>query len=165
MRSTFKDGIELLKREWKSAAAGAVICLLVGYISSLLSGNFDMYGEIMLPPFAPPQWVFPIVWTVLYILIGASAALLMKSMCQSQDKDRATLLFITMLLFNFLWSPLFFGLNSYFAALVDLVIIIVLTVAMYGYYGKCFRPGLYVMVIYTVWLIYALYLNAGVLFV
>jgi len=36
---------------------------------------------------------------------------------------------------------------------------------MYGYYGKCFRPGLYVMVIYTVWLIYALYLNAGVLFV
>jgi len=161
MKSTFKQGIELLKREWKSALIGSVICLVTGFLSSLLAGDFEVYEDLIRPPFSPPPIVFPIVWTILYILIGASAALLLKSMCQSADKDRATLLFVTMLLFNFLWSPLFFGLGSYYAALVDLVIITVLTIAMYRYYRKCFVPGFYVMLLYTAWLFYAFYLNLG----
>ena len=161
MRSTFKEGIELIRKEWKTAALGAIVTLLVGLISSIITGGFDAYGELIRPPFSPPSAVFPIVWTILYTIIGASAALLSKSMCQSSDKDKATLLYVTMLLFNFLWSPLFFGLEAYYAAIVDLVIIIVLTAVMLPYYRKCFVPGLFAMAAYLVWLIYALYLNIG----
>jgi len=160
--ATLKESFELLKTKWKSAIIGSVLTLIVGFASSLLSGGFDAYGTLTLPPFSPPPWLFPIVWTVLYILTGGCAGLLFASMCQSGDKDKATLLYITMLLFNFLWSPLFFGLSSYFAALVDLLIIISTTAAMIPYYRKCLKLGVWVTFLYLAWLIYALYLNIGV---
>ncbi len=162
-KNNIKSEFALLKREWKSVVIGALITLGIGFASSLLSGSFDEYSELIMPPFSPPSWVFPVVWTVLYILIGEAAGLSFKSMCESRDKDKATLLFATQMLFNFVWSPLFFGLDNYLAALVALVIMILTTLGVIKYFDKCVKISGFAMKIYLLWLLYALYLNIGVI--
>jgi len=148
---------------YKNAIIGAVVCTVLGFLSAILTGNFDVYGTLALPPFAPPAIVFPIVWTLLYILLGGSAGTIFGNMKQSRDKDRAVLLFATMLIFNYLWTPLFFGLSAYFAALVDIAVMIALSAWLLPYWAKNSRYGKWVLAGYLAWLVYAFYLNLGVL--
>ena len=83
-----------------------LIPLAIGSISALLSGNMSSYSMLVKPALSPPGFVFPIVWTILYILMGISSYIVYSS--NSPNKSKALLLYSVQLFFNFCWSIIFF---------------------------------------------------------
>ena len=132
------------------------VCLAVGYLSSLLQVEAlrDWYPTLVKSPATPPAVVFPIAWSVLYLLIGISAGtMLVKG-------DMSVLrLWLLQLLLNFLWSVCFFALRS---PLMGLLVILALDVAVFAYivYAANRRAAAaWLFVPYMLWLIFATYLN------
>ena len=96
-------------------------------------------------------------------IFAAEAALPAQEAAPSQeDRQRGGLYFFTMMLFNYLWTPLFFRLNAYFPALIDIVVMIVLTIAVLPYLRKSTRLGHLLTAVCLIWLFYAFYLTLGV---
>ena len=157
---------ELCRIDIRCVIAGAVIVMLSGFLSALAGGSADAYGELELPAGAPPGFVFVIVWTVLYIVIGGAAgavACCPDRSCE-QDKYKGLLFFIIMMVFNFIWYPLFFGAEAYFSAFMAIIMMIVMS-----FFAMCHFFRIYVvcgaaMAVYLAWLFYAAYLNLAVLF-
>jgi benzodiazapine receptor len=148
-----------------------VITLGTGVIGSLFSMNSkDVYYSLNLPSFAPPAATFGIVWTLLFIIMGI--AFYRVWMYYSPDKNNpqdaavkdALIYFIVQLIFNVLWSVLFFALNLKTAALFDVVIllfyIIVTTIKFY----KIDKIAAYLMIPYIIWVIFAAILNMSIIF-
>src|SRR5699024_10952242 len=106
--------------------------VILGFISGLLSGNpGSYYYSLDLPPFAPPSWIFGPMWTVLYILMGM-ALYFLTQMDERKLKRNLLTLFVIQFICNFLWSALFFNLQSNFIAAVDItILVIVLTILLY----------------------------------
>ena len=144
---------------------GALIVLFCGILSAFTGGSTASYRELELPGFAPPAFIFPIVWTVLYILIGGAAGAIACSCerAREADKYRGLLFFVIMMVFNFIWSPLFFGSGAYFAAFVAILMMIVLTFFIIGYFARIYKVAAAVMVLYLLWIIFAAYLNLAVI--
>ena len=91
-----------MKIEWKKLLICIAIPLAVGGLSALLtSGNMDLYTEINQPALAPPSWLFPVVWTILYVLMGF--ALYLVVITKTRDGKRPAIVsFGVQLFFNFL---------------------------------------------------------------
>ncbi len=135
-----------------------LIPLAAGGLSSLISGDKAMDGFNM-PPLSPPDWLFPIVWSVLYLMIGLASMLYLSKGKEPYDKLGY---FYFGLLLNFSWPILFFRLDLFWACVAVLaVMIIVSIISAIGFY-KEYKPSGYLMVPYILWLLFALYLNIGV---
>ena len=106
------------------------IPLLLGFIGSLLGGNFDNYTVINRPTFAPPAIIFPIVWSILYILMGISSYLIYTSDVDEKKKNSALSIYLTQLILNSLWSLIFFRFNLYLFAFVWIIFIIISVIIM-----------------------------------
>lgn len=145
----------------KPLLVNLLIPLAVGGASALLTQNFtDLYSTVKQPPFAPPGWVFPVVWTVLYLLMGTAAYLVW--MRDSTGRTGALFLYGLQLVFNFVWPLLFFNLQNYALAffwLCALWLLILLTTIRFF---KETRAAGWLMVPYLLWVTFAAYLNAGV---
>ncbi len=113
------------------------------------------------PPLTPPPLVFPIVWGLLFLLMGIGAARISLSEA-SRARSLGLNLFIVQLVVNFFWSPIFFNLQAYGLALFWLVLLIVLVVAMILVFYKTDPAAAWLQVPYLIWLVFAAYLNAGV---
>lgn len=135
--------------------------LLVGGASALLSGGMsESWNTLRRPPLSPPGWLFPIVWTVLYLLMGVAAYLIAES--HSPLRTPALRLYWLQLLLNFLWSPIFFGCGMPALALAVLVALwIVLGFTTLAFYRTERLAGLLMLPVF-VWVTFALYLNAGI---
>ncbi|WP_330616171.1 TspO/MBR family protein [Romboutsia sp. 13368] len=128
-------------KEVRNFIISILIPLIIGYLSnslsSLLSGvsTSQYYSQLIKPSFAPPGYIFPIAWTILYVLMGISSyKILKKGSTLSKVKD-AMFYYWLQLGLNFIWSILFFGLGLRFTALVDLILlIIVLIIMIYKFY-------------------------------
>lgn len=139
-----------------------LISLGAGMIGAALgSGSMEKYQELSKPFLSPPGWVFPVVWTILYLLMGIAAYLV--SVSEDPDKRQALILYGAQLLVNMLWPLFFFRLNAYLLAFVWLLLLIdlvVLTAKSFsnidGTAGKLFLP-------YLIWLVFAAYLNLAYL--
>ena len=132
------------------------VCLGVGYLSSLMQTDAlrEWYPTVVKSPLSPPNMVFPIVWTALYILMGLSLG-----ECFRTDNMRAVLPWVLQLVANFLWTLFFFRLRDPLLGLVDLLLLIVLTI---WYMSSASRTSLgagWLMVPYLLWLLFATYLN------
>ncbi len=104
----------IFKLDLKKFLISIAIPLSVGGISALIvHGNTDIYSKINQPPLAPPSWVFPVVWTVLYLLMGISLYIVWNTRADSGKKQLAFLLFGIQLFLNLIWSPIFFGLQLF----------------------------------------------------
>ncbi len=135
---------------------------LVGALSSLLSGNFSsFYSELVKPPFAPPGMLFPIVWAILYAVMGISAYMIYNSDADSKDKRKALVLYALQLFFNFLWSIVFFRFEQIGAAAAVLILLVLLVIAMMVAFSKIRPLAGYLNLPYLLWLLFALYLNLG----
>lgn len=134
--------------------------LLVGGLSAYLAmDGIRNYAALNKPPLSPPAVVFPIAWTILYILMGLAAARIYRA--ASPKSESALSLYTLQLFLNFLWAPLFFGLEQRLPAffLLLLLLFIVLRTA-----AKAFsidRKAGWLLLPYILWLIFAAYLNAG----
>ena len=118
-----------MKLRSKSALIISILIpLAVGSLSALFSGNMSSYSMFEKPAFSPPGFIFPIVWTVLYILMGISSYLVYTS--NSPYKPNALLLYGIQLFFNFFWSIIFFGLDLYLFAFIWLIALIFIIISM-----------------------------------
>lgn len=135
----------------------------VGALSAWLSRDgMRIYAELVQkPPLSPPGWVFGVVWSILYALMGIGAARIYLAP-MSQARSRGLNLFIGQLIVNFFWSPIFFNAGAYGLALVWLLILWVLVALMMREFRKVDRAAAALQIPYLIWLTFAAYLNWGV---
>jgi len=137
----------------------AVGCLALGAVSGITAAAGSGYAGIKLPPLSPPGYVFPIAWTILYILMAYS---LWTVYVGSADR-RYYYMFAAQLALNFVWVPLFFGAGLRAAALVDLLAIWILVFLLIRRTWADDRIGAYALLPYLAWLTFAGYLTVGAL--
>ena len=142
--------------------AAILICLLSGYIASQfqLDALLNWYPHLNKPELTPPNWVFPIAWTILYICMGISIGLVLSS--QRAGKGLLVLLFAVQLALNFSWSIVFFRFGSLWGGLLIIVLLDVLVLMMINTFRKIDRIAALLMVPYLLWLLFATYLNIGI---
>ncbi len=140
------------------------IALAVGGLSALLtSGNMDLYSDIVQPPLAPPAILFPVVWTVLYILMGIGAAMAYNEI-QSKPKEvaRALIVYAVNLFLNFFWSIIFFNMRAFLFSFVWLILLwITIIIMIVKFYQIKPAAGL-LQIPYLIWVTFAGYLNFAI---
>lgn len=141
------------------------ICLLAGAAGSLvtITGPGSWYEvELVKPWFTPPGFVFPVVWTTLYILMGISLYLLLTVGRGSRKANLAVLFFGIQLVANALWSFLFFGLKNPLYGLIDIVLLWILILATIYYAYSVSKTAAYLLVPYIIWVSIASVLNFSI---
>ena len=107
-----------MKKNYKPLVVSLAASLGLGGISALILGSKtkEFYMSLAKPPLSPPSIVFPIVWSILYILMGISAYLIYKSSCRGRNK--ALYIYALQLIMNFIWTMLFFKLQLLFVSFI-----------------------------------------------
>ncbi|SDM66131.1 TspO/MBR family protein [Acetanaerobacterium elongatum] len=142
----------------KPLVISLLIPLVAGGLSGILtSGSMQLYQSIKKPPLSPPGWVFPVVWTVLYLCMGIAAYLISAS--ESVYKGRALVLYGAQLVVNVLWPVFYFTLEWRLFSFAWLVLLIVLVLATTFYFFRISKTAGYLMLPYILWLLFAGYLN------
>ena len=151
----------------KRSVAAVVFCaisLLVGILSALLTkGNMDIYEQIKTPPLSPPGTLFPIVWTVLFVLMGIGAGMVYRRRNENPTNAQKGLRFFgAQLVINLLWSILFFNGRAYGPCIFVLCLLLTLVGIMSYCFGRVKRVAGWIQIPYILWLVFALYLNIGI---
>ncbi len=142
----------------KSLIISLAISLGVGGLSSVVTkGSSEIYKGLNQPPLAPPSWLFPIVWTILYILMGISSYIIYES--NSNIKNKALTVYITQLAVNFIWPILFFNLEMFLFSFIWLILLLGLVLYMTLLFYQIKPFAAYLQIPYILWLIFAGYLN------
>ena len=152
-----------MKIRWKILIPSLLLPLAVGGLSALLSGGgmrqFDLLNK---PLLSPPGWLFPVVWTILYLLMGFCSYLIAASDAEKLQKNAAMRIYLIQLAFNFFWSILFFRFQSYwlsFAWLAGLWVLIIITIDRFS---KIRKTAGDLLAPYWLWVTFAGYLNASI---
>ena len=142
---------------WISLAEG------VGALSGWLTREgVEVYQQtVTQPPLSPPAFVFPIVWTILYALMGIGAARIWMAP-PSSNRTRALLLFFVQLAFNFFWSIIFFNLQAFGFAFFWLLALWALIIGMIATFARVDKAAAWLQLPYLLWVTFAAYLNLGV---
>lgn len=151
------------KIQYGKLAASLAIPLVTGALSAYLTRDgMEYFKSVPQPPLSPPAWLFPVVWTILYLMMGAASYLVLVSGVSEARRDRALTVYGLSLAANFLWPIVFFTMRTYFTAFLLLFLLWVLVV-MAALLFSCIdsRAGK-LMIPYIVWLSFAAYLNLGV---
>ena len=144
----------------KNLIINILIPNIVGFLSAILSKVSDNIDTFNKPSWNPPGIVFPIVWTILYILMGISSYLVYES--NTTYKNRALKVYAINLLINGLWSILFFKLKLFFVAFITIIVLIILTIIMIIRYYKINKVAGLLQIPYLIWLCVALALSYNV---
>ena len=153
---------ELCRIDFRCVIAGALIVLACGILSALAAGPTVAYYELVKPRFAPPRFLFPIVWTILYLLMGYASYRIWTSDAPGTDKRGALLLYGAQLLANFIWPLLFFGGEMFLAALIWLVFLWILIFLSIRAFSKIDERAGDLLIPYILWVTFAAYLNLGI---
>lgn len=151
------------KNNWKTYVIWIVISNVVGALSGWLSmEGMEIYSKyVQQPPLSPPSWLFPIVWVILYTLMGIAVSRVITS-GEKTSCSGAVKLFVIQLAVNFFWPLIFFNAQAYGLALIWLLILWVLVLLTILQFRKCDKIASWLLVPYLVWLTFAVYLNAAV---
>lgn len=137
-----------------------LIPLAVGIFSAFLtSSDMESYEVFNKPLLAPPGWVFPIAWTILYILMGVASYLVYTSDADPVIKRKALTFYAAQLILNFFWSTLFFTYCVYLISLIWLLAMWLLVLICIIKFYQISRPASYMMVPLFLWSTFAAYLN------
>lgn len=146
---------------WKPLVLITGATLLAGGLSALLTGSsMEKYQALEKPVLSPPGITFPIIWTVLYLLMGISAWLIYET--RTRGKTRALKLYLTQLAVNLLWPLLFFGMEWYLFSFFWLLLLLLLVILMILRFLPLSRTAALLQIPYVFWLIFAGYLNVSV---
>lgn len=132
------------------------ITLIIGSIPSIFIVTNNVYETLNKPFLSPPGFLFPIVWTILFILMGIS---IYRVSNININKRNNLIIYFSQLVVNALWTPIFFGLNMYLFAFIWLLILIVLVIVMLFSFKKIDKISFYINIPYLIWLLFAGYLN------
>ncbi len=144
-----------------------IICiaipLLVGLLAGILSGGgMETFMKLDKPPLSPPGWVFPVVWTILYILMGIASYLVLTSGAERQKILEALIFYFAQLAANFVWPILFFDLKWYLLSFAWLILLWVLIFKTIRLFRDISKEAAWLMIPYLVWVTFAGYLNLGI---
>lgn len=147
------------KINYKLLILNILLPLLVGGIGSFLGNpsNFDMINK---PSFSPPAIVFPVVWTILYALMGISAYIVISS--DDANKKQAYTIYLLQLIVNGLWSLFFFRFGWYLFSFFWIILLIVLVIIMIDRFYKINKTAGFLQLPYLLWLIFASVLNLSI---
>ncbi len=138
-----------------------LIALAIGFLSAIITrDSMEVYTNLRLPPFSPPSSLFPIVWNILYVLMGISSYQIYIS--NSVKKNSALGIYLVQLLFNSVWTITFFNYQNYFLAMIVLIALIIMVIVMIVCFYQIDKKSGYLQFPYICWLLFALYLNAGI---
>jgi tryptophan-rich sensory protein len=143
-----------------------IICLAVGYLSSLVtqSSIATWYPTLEKPVFNPSNWVFAPVWTLLFIMMGISGGLIWDKISEQKELVKKGLLFfIVQLVLNALWSYLFFGLCNVLLASIEIVILLLVIYETYLVFKKIDKKAAMLLVPYMAWVSFATILTVSIL--
>ncbi len=145
----------------KTYIIGILIPLGMGALAALLTaGNMDIYQSITKPPLAPPGFLFPVVWAVLYALMGIGSVMIYYSRATDlQARGEAFLVYALQLMMNFLWSQVFFNRQAFLLSLAVLVILWVFILLMIIKFNAINRRAALLQIPCLVWVTFAGYLN------
>lgn len=149
-----------MKIQWKNLITCLAIPLATGSLSALLTQDgMAAFASINKPALAPPGWLFPVVWTILYILMGIASYLVLTS---GKPDDAALAVYGVQLVFNFFWSIIFFNLKLYFFAWIWLVLLWLLILKTALLFRQISKWAGYLMIPYLLWVAFAGYLNLSI---
>ena len=151
-----------MKIHWKKLIVCLTIALAVGGLATLLSGGMSGDQIVNQPPLSPPGWVFAVVWTILYLLMGYGSYRVLVSGAEQGQIQKALRLYGAQLALNFLWPILFFGFDAYllaFIVLIGLWVLIFLTIRAFSAIDETAGN---LLIPYLLWVTFAGYLNLGV---
>lgn len=152
-----------MSKKVKSYVISILLALTVGGLSALATAkNMNIYDKINEPPLSPPAWLFPVVWSILFILMGVSAAMVYNE--NSPQTDNALFVYAVSLVLNFAWTIFFFNLQSFlvsFIILLALWVSILLTIILYFRINKV---AAWLQIPYLIWVAFAGYLNLAIVF-
>lgn len=133
---------------------------LVGVMSSLFAGNIgDTYLMLEKPPLSPPGIVFPIVWSILYALMGISVCIIASSDADKKEVQSALRIYCVQLLVNFSWSIVYFRFQALWTSVIVILALLALIIVMLVKFYKINRTAAFINIPYLVWVIFASYLN------
>lgn len=137
--------------------------LFVGGLSAMLTGDMmKEYFFLNKPPLAPPSWLFPVVWTILYVMMGLASYLVINSGADSSIINKALLFYIIQLVLNFFWSILFFNHSLFLWALIELLVMWVTIIVTTVFFFKASPTAGVLMIPLTLWTSFAAYLNLAI---
>ena len=152
-----------LKTKLKTYIFSVAVALSVGLLSALFTmGSMGIYNDILTPLLAPPSWVFPVVWTILFFLMGVSAARIKLSAAPKRQKDSALRTYYISLAVNFLWSIIFFNFRAFFFAFIWLLLLLALIIITIVKYYKIDKIAAYLQIPYALWVAFAGYLTFAI---
>lgn len=138
-----------------------VLALLVGGASAYLTrNNMNIYDRINMPPLSPPSWLFPVVWGILYILMGISSAMVyLKGKNENEDVKGALNVYLLQLTVNFFWSIIFFNMQAFLLAFLWILLLWVLIVVMIVRFKEISPLAAWLQIPYLIWVTFASYLT------
>lgn len=150
------------KIEWKPLIVSVAISLGAGVLGSFLAPDIGMmYATMQKAPLAPPAWVFPVVWTILYVLMGIAAYRIWLTP-EGEGRREALFYYVLQLIVNILWPFLFFRLGLYMVAFFWLLLLWYLVFVTWQKFKLLDRRAGLLLVPYLIWLTFAAYLNLAV---
>ncbi len=151
------------KINYKSLFICILIPLAVGGLSALLTmGSMDDFAALDKPPLSPPGWLFPIVWTVLYTLMGIASYIVLETPSSADSTKGAFSVYFLQLFFNFFWSIIFFSFGAFEIAFAWLLILLALIIITTVRFWRISTWAGILMLPYIAWVVFAGYLNAAI---
>ncbi len=149
-------------KKYKPLLICLAVPLAVGGLSALLTGGgMDFYETVSKPPLSPPGWLFPVVWTALYLLMGYSSYLVWRETA-APGRRAALRVYAVQLAVNFVWPLLFFRARLFLFAFVWLLLLAALIVVMLRRFDRVSSKAAWLQFPYLFWCLFAAYLNFGV---
>ena len=149
-----------MKIKWKSLIVSVLIPLLTGGLAALITGeSFSSFENVQKPPLTPPAWLFPVVWSILYVLMGIASYLVLLAEDTGDEKINAFIFYALQLVFNFFWPILFFGFAAYFISFVWIILLLALVLITAVKFYKLSKPAGLLLLPYILWVSFATYLN------
>ena len=141
-------------KKYKPYIIEILIALAVGGLSAFFTKDaMENFESLVKPPLSPPSYLFPVVWTILFVLMGISAGMVYKK------SGSVPFVYRLSLIVNFLWSIIFFNMEAYLFAFIWLLLLLVLIILTIIDYSKVDKTAAYLQIPYLVWVCFAGYLN------
>ena len=149
-----------LKVNWKKLIIFIIVTFIVGGFFGFIINSSSFYNSLEKPPLSPPGIVFPIVWSILYTIMGISLYIISES--KIFDKGQSYLIYTIQLVVNSLWTLLFFGFGLKFISFLWIILLIILVVIMIKNFYKINKTAGLLQIPYLLWLFFAAYLNLAI---
>lgn len=149
------------KINYKQLASSLAISLGTGILSGLITMmGMENFENASKPPLTPPNYLFPIVWTILFILMGISAYFIFRN--DELEKTNAMIVYGVQLLVNFFWPIFFFNFSAYLFSFIWIIILWLLIILMIKMFYPISKTAALLQIPYLLWVTFAAYLNFGV---